>query len=440
MITRKNRGKRKDLNSDSETDTGTQPDDFKKPKRVAKNKTNSVSETNSVLTDNRYDSLSNMDEDEDEDYRSVLSGFTNSKNVINSNNNTKSKSQSIKPIITDSKDHDFEKLKNTILKLNLSDKFLIKKLKNETFKITTFKKEDKVKILQCLKEINCDIDKDEFAIDKKYNFHTFSEPEDKSSVYVLKGHYYMECQDLYKKLVEAKVPVAKVSFLNNNKESPSYIIHFANSEIALNHLTSTYRVIDCLVVTWQKFNKSKKKFTQCFNCQQYGHTARNCGKAYKCVKCVETHLPGQCARKTKEGSPKCVNCGGDHAANSKLCKVFVEYKQKIESIRNKRSTNTFTPKQQNINHRQNIQQVSSQHTANPWTVNDFPPLTSKPIDPRERVGENNLFSSYSQLQNEFNSIPDMKQTLLLFKELINKLKSTNDHNVRLSILLQYQSP
>lgn len=46
------------------------------------------------------------------------------------------------------------------------------------------------------------------------------------------------------------------------------------------------------------------------------------------------HLPGQCPRKSAlEGTPKCVNCKGDHPANSTSCQHFVDYQQKVQRKR-----------------------------------------------------------------------------------------------------------
>ena len=78
-----------------------------------------------------------------------------------------------------------------------------------------------------------------------------------------------------------------------------------------------------------ELNKQKKKITQSHKCQLYEHPAINCGRDYRYVKCLEKHLPGQWQRKTREVTPKCVNCLMDHAANSKQCKFFVTYKEKI---------------------------------------------------------------------------------------------------------------
>lgn len=290
-------------------------------------------------------------------------------------------------------------------------------------------------ILSSLKTNNNEIEEDEFSIKNKFEFHTFSEPADKLPVYVLKNHYHMSCTDMLNRLTSCEVPASKVTFLNDNEANPSYIVHFNKKEIDLSYLLTHHKVIDCLVVKWQKFNKNKKKYTECFNCQQFGHTSRNCGKSYKCVKCVESHEPGKCSRITKEGNPTCSNCKGSHAANSKNCEVFINYKKKIDSFKAKKNPYD-SPK---VFH----------STPAPWSRENYnvhfppPPSPKVRIDPRDRAGvsqENDHYNNFLELKEEFNSIPEIQKTLTLFKELIVQLKSTEDHNTRINILLKYQFP
>lgn len=74
---------------------------------------------------------------------------------------------------------------------------------------------------------------------------------------------------------------------------------------------------------------------QCFNCQRYSHTARQCHFAYRCVKCTSQHLPGQCPRNTNVGIPvACINCHENglqhvgHSANQYNSCLFLRSKFK----------------------------------------------------------------------------------------------------------------
>lgn len=82
----------------------------------------------------------------------------------------------------------------------------------------------------------------------------------------------------------------------------------------------------------------KKSVMQCKNCQEFFHSAVCCNHPYRCVKCIEQHLPGLCNRNKNKGlPPKCCNCGGEHPANDlQHCSYFMK---KIKPIIDKRNTN-----------------------------------------------------------------------------------------------------
>jgi hypothetical protein len=54
---------------------------------------------------------------------------------------------------------------------------------------------------------------------------------------------------------------------------------------------------------------------QCTKCYQLGHPATGCTNKPACPKCPETHAPNNCEAAT----PKCLLCGGAHAAWSRKC-------------------------------------------------------------------------------------------------------------------------
>nr|XP_042910823.1 uncharacterized protein LOC122271985 [Parasteatoda tepidariorum] len=60
--------------------------------------------------------------------------------------------------------------------------------------------------------------------------------------------------------------------------------------------------------------------TQCFNCQNFGHTQRNCCSPPRCVKCAAGHRSYLC-QKDINIPPKCCNCGEAHTANYTGCSI-----------------------------------------------------------------------------------------------------------------------
>lgn len=85
--------------------------------------------------------------------------------------------------------------------------------------------------------------------------------------------------------------------------------------------------------------RSTKMIVQCKNCQNFGHTANNCSRPFRCVKCKVIHRPGECPTDAKDASlprnqPACVNCGGlDHPANFRGCPAYKDLiRRKQEKI------------------------------------------------------------------------------------------------------------
>ena len=60
---------------------------------------------------------------------------------------------------------------------------------------------------------------------------------------------------------------------------------------------------------------------QCYNCQNFGHTAQKCNAKIKCVICGEGHSHKGCPNREKQ-QPKCANCKGPHVANYKGCPAY----------------------------------------------------------------------------------------------------------------------
>ena len=61
--------------------------------------------------------------------------------------------------------------------------------------------------------------------------------------------------------------------------------------------------------------------TQCFNCQSFGHSAKNCRSKQKCLICSESHFHKGCHNKEAR-KHKCANCKGPHVASYKGCPEY----------------------------------------------------------------------------------------------------------------------
>lgn len=164
--------------------------------------------------------------------------------------------------------------------------------------------------------------------DKQVQFHSFTEANDKSVQFVLKGFdFEQSTTEILESLKANDVPATKVSvlFKGNEKSAPVFIVQFDKSATNLADLNHRFKRIDHASVSWEKLRPSSRKPTQCHNCQAWGHSSRNCQRKSKCVKCTGEHATADCPRTTKEGSAKCVNCGGEHAASYRGCTAYKSY-------------------------------------------------------------------------------------------------------------------
>ena len=66
--------------------------------------------------------------------------------------------------------------------------------------------------------------------------------------------------------------------------------------------------------------KAMQGIRQCYNCQDFGHTAQLCNRPPKCVRCGENHHLKDC---TNQNHLKCANCKGQHPASFRQCKIYL---------------------------------------------------------------------------------------------------------------------
>lgn len=127
-----------------------------------------------------------------------------------------------------------------------------------------------------------------------------------------------------------------ISTIENRKvnKAGSVAIAFATEEEA-NRAIRNRLYIAGISVRVTKFH-TVAPTTQCTNCQGFGHLDSYCRKQASCGLCGDKHSTQQhycsvCKSKGKSCthlSPKCVNCTGDHQANSKTCQVYLAIKNK----------------------------------------------------------------------------------------------------------------
>lgn len=127
-------------------------------------------------------------------------------------------------------------------------------------------------------------------------------------------------------------------------------------------------------------------------CQRWCHISRNCNSAYNCVKCDQSHGPGECQRvRTESSDPYCINCVlSDHPANWQGCPSYTKYvkargdwinKAKVvnavakDNVRRVVNASLITPGQTFSNLFQKSQIPQFKHKQKPSIIDAFFKLT-----------------------------------------------------------------
>lgn len=300
---------------------------------------------------------------------------------------------------------------------------------------------------------------------KKLKYWTFTEPADKAAIFILRGYFKAEPNEVLVSIRNEGLEATKVTLLSEKFDKPLYLVHFDKTKVNFNTLVHQHKSIGHLIISWAKIDKSLKSPTQCHRCQVWGHSARNCGRDFRCIKCISSHAPGKehCDRKTKDGTAKCVNCNGDHPANSRQCPIFLQYQMKIARRRapqRNKIVSTPAPWANSNTSRQQYQHdfppLPQHQKFNPnqysetkdngyqqdyveehETVSFTQPTSSKSISKSYRANsDNNLV----KLRSAFMAIPEIDHTMHLFNELTRELSDCMDHGQRLSIMMRYCTP
>jgi hypothetical protein len=342
------------------------------------------------------------------------------------------KAKKVKPITADT---NYKVVKQLLDNLKLQSKPLMKIISSRDdrpqTRIECASIEDKVTVIEDLKRL-------------KIAFHTHPESGTRTKLFVLKKFIRIELAELKKITDEVNIPSTKITFLYDHPERPVYLLHTDDENISLNFLQHKHRAIESIIVNWDRYDLRRKRPMPCRRCKMWGHTASSCGRLYRCIKCTATHEPGQCERKDRSiGTPKCVNCNGDHAANSTNCPVYLKYTENIQkrrkSQRNPVSQST-TVRWPSANASEFISIKAPTKTALSYsaTVSGSQNASGSGNVSFQASQSPNL--SYAEALKDFSTIPNIGRTMNPFAEMSAKLRATESDHERLTILVHYCSP
>lgn len=348
----------------------------------------------------------------------------------------------MKPIVLENSSH--EAVQNLLKSVDLHKSCLYQKCRGNRYNIFANNFADKQTLLEKVKGM-------------RIPFHTYSEPQERHARYVLHGHYHIQPSELLMTLQQQNIPATHVSLISRSVENPVYLVHFEKRTITYSTLRMQHSVIANLKVFWDYEDTSRKQPTQCHRCQRFGHSQNNCGNPFRCIKCLNSHDPGQCLRKTREGVPSCVNCQTEgHASNSRNCPSYKRQEERVikhqPTPKPRHFVSTPAPwanQSQERNLTLNptnfpIPCFSSSQPANrqnacrvgPIATNNFG--ESSPTQ-NPRVPTNEPQGSFSQFPNEFSTIPGIQETWNHYMQMIHALKTIPPHDLqsRTQVLIKY---
>lgn len=155
--------------------------------------------------------------------------------------------------------------------------------------------------------------------------------------------------------------------------------------------------------------RRNKGLTQCFRCQQYGHTKTYCNRPFVCVKCGGSHSTESC-RKPNTTPAKCALCDGSHPANYKGCEFY-------HSL----------IKTNNANNRLNVQRnpTVNMHNPNPQVRPEIPKPTTNNAYRNASYADVTRGITHNSQQEEDTTPITLNRFLEEFKNMFNQLIQQN---------------
>ncbi|GBO33269.1 Nucleic-acid-binding protein from transposon X-element [Araneus ventricosus] len=152
----------------------------------------------------------------------------------------------------------------------------------------------------------------------KLKAHTYELPEEKQMKIVIRGlPSDFSTQDIDTELKRYgfnPVYIAPLKHRNFNS-NPLFLVILPKTE-------ASKKIYDIYTIDYMRVKveplKRRTQPGQCYNCQQYFHSSRQCTRDPVSLKCAGPHATRQC-QKQMDTPAKCALCGGDHTANYSGC-------------------------------------------------------------------------------------------------------------------------
>ncbi|GFV61431.1 nucleic-acid-binding protein from transposon X-element [Trichonephila clavipes] len=186
----------------------------------------------------------------------------------------------------------------------------------------------------------------EYLKEKSEEFYVIDPPDSLPLKIAIKGlPISTEIGEIQEDLTSQGFCVEKVAQLTRSKTKSPLPIFMVELEKKPDS-PDIFQMKKCCYLTVQvdAFNR-RPGVSQCYNCNLFNHSSKNCFMRTRCLKCGESHRTSECPIKEKIENPVCINCNKTgHMANWSQCEEFPKRKlKKGETIRN-RNTSTESNK------------------------------------------------------------------------------------------------
>ncbi|GFX50724.1 nucleic-acid-binding protein from transposon X-element [Trichonephila clavipes] len=182
----------------------------------------------------------------------------------------------------------------------------------------------------------------EYLKEKSEEFYVIDPPDSRPLKIVIKGlPISTEIGEIHEDLTSQGFCVEKVAQLTRSKTKSPLPIFMVELERKPDS-PDIFKMKKCCYLTVQvdAFNR-RPGVSQCYNCNLFNHSSKNCFMRTRCLKCGESHRTNDCHIKEKIENPVCINCNKiGHMANWSQCEEFPKRKlKKGETIRNRNTSN-----------------------------------------------------------------------------------------------------
>lgn len=263
------------------------------------------------------------------------------------------------------------------------------------------------------------------------SFLTYTRKDEKSPKIVMRGLPAALEKELPNELSRIGFKEVKVTKLKSQKgyeqSYPPFLIQLPTGVDIIKFRKVKY-ILNC-VVTMQKYKPNFSMGTQCFRCQDFGHSSKNCNMPPRCVKCAEPHSTAECTRKDRSEVPRCCNCEQDHPANYSKCSARIAYLERLHSKRNAErkipAPIAIVPSKSAL-----PKSASTAKTRSYAAATAFAPLI-------DNIGNINFPANVSPPINEDSAIKEMLDILSAIKSLKNQFLSCTSPIEKVMLVLSH---